>query len=125
MVNGLIGLFAAYSGISIGMMLMPYNGFVALLCGMFAGGTADLLFTYISNALFTAREEKQADLFAAKHSSKEEILAAADFFEKHQMIVDQAKRNAGILGKIPSVILNGHHDGFARAAILRNSVHNQ
>lgn len=118
-VNGMIGACAAYCGINIGMLLLNYNGYSALLGGMLAGGLSDLFLSYASNALFTAKEETQADIFAAHNSPKEDILAAADFFEKHQMILDHTNISQGFIGKVPSVILNGHHNGFARAHSLR------
>ncbi len=118
LINGLITATSALLGICIALHMLAYSGYLALLAGMLTGGICDLFFSYTSNALFTAQEEKKADLFACAHSSKEEIMAAAQFFEQHQVINDEYTAHK-IIGKVPPVILTGHPHGLDRAAYLR------
>jgi hypothetical protein len=115
----LIGTISAYTGITLAIFNLASGGLVAICIGMLAGGLTDLFLSYFSNATFKAYEEKQADMFAIQYSSEEEIEAAADFFEKHQDILDTYPENYW-LSKIPSIILSGHLNGKKRAALLRS-----
>lgn len=114
----LIGTISAYTGITLAIFNLASGGMAALCIGMLAGGLTDLFLSYFSNATFKAYEEKQADMFAIQYSSEEEIEAAADFFEKHQDILDTYPENYW-LSKIPSIILSGHLNGKKRAKLLR------
>ncbi len=114
----LIGTISAYVGITTSVtLLMILDGF-AILAGLLAAAITDLLLSYSSNYFFKAYEEKKADIFAASHSTRQEIAAAADFFEVHQDILNAHKEQT-LVAKIPGVILSGHPDGKTRANYLR------
>ncbi len=115
----LVGTLSTYIGIISAVFILPTNGLLAIFVGMFTGGLSDLILSYFFNATFKAYEERQADMFAIKYSSQEEIEAAATFFEKHQNILDTYPENHW-LNKIPSIILSGHLNGKKRAALLRS-----
>lgn len=117
MLIGLIGFIMAYAGILTAIKTFSSLGFFAILLGIIVAGFVDLLLTYSSNVFFKAYEEKRADFFATKYSSKEEINSAADFFEKLQDIHDEA--DFGLYSKIPTIILSGHYNGRTRAKYLR------
>lgn len=121
----LIIFIAAFSGISTAIFYFPRLGQAAMLLGMIVSGMVDLILSYASNYFFKAQAEKNADLFAAHYSSPEEIAAAADFFEKHQQIMDTNKEADNFLTKIPSVIATGHPAGKTRAQYLRNIIINK
>jgi len=119
-IGGVLTVAATFAGISSGLFALPTLGTIAAIgIGMFVGGSADVVLGYSSNFLFTAQEEKYADIFAAQHSSPEEIHAAADFFEQHQTIVKDYKKSMGLLGKLPSTVLTGHPENEVRVAYLR------
>lgn len=113
-----VGFLAAYSGIITAVILLPINGLFAILCGMIVGGVIELFLTYLSNIIWKLYEEKAADQFAVKHSSKEDSIAAARFFENHQAILDTYKNSQGFLDTLPSVIKTGHLHGVARSAYI-------
>lgn len=117
--NGFLAFCSGFIGINAALALLPYSGYLAFAVGIIAAACVDLLLAYVSNALFTAHAEKQADLFAAAHCSKDEVAAAADFFEKHQIINDEFNSLDAISKNLPSVMLNGHDNGFERARVLR------
>ena len=114
-----IGTLATYSGLFVAAHIYPYNGLAAALAGMTVGGVNDLLLTLASNIVWKLNEEKKADLFAAQYSSYEDILEAADFFEKHQEIFDANQEPTNFLDRLPSEIKSGHPNGKPRAAYLR------
>jgi len=114
----LLGTLSAYSGILAALNLVAINGWVAVLAGMFTGGIFDLVFTYTSNATWKLQQEKLADVFAVKYSSREDVQAAADFFVKHQQILDENKEFHNFLNYLPSVVLSGHQHGVQRAKYL-------
>lgn len=116
---GIIGALTAYIGISTAVSLYPLIGASAVLCAVIIGGLVDLLLSYLSNVLFKLPEEKNADLFAATYNTTDTSAAGADFFEKHQEIIDQHKQYEGLLAQLPSVIASGHPSGKTRAHYLR------
>jgi hypothetical protein len=118
---GVIGACAAYTGILAARWALSAQvpGVVALIVGIVVGGIIDLGMSYASNALFKARQEKEADIFAVEHSSVQEIMAAADFFEHYQAIIDEHPFHTGFLAKIPTTLLTGYCDGRDRAQYLR------
>lgn len=122
LIIGAIGMLATCLGIITSSCLLAVNGPLAVLCGLFVAGLSDLLLSYSSNAFFTSREEKNADLFAAHHSAHEETEAAALFFEKLQEIQDSLQEKDTILAKLPSVIVSGHYNGKTRAGYLRKAL---
>lgn len=118
-----IGFIAAFCGIATAIVYFHLLNKAAILLGMIVGGIIDLTLSYSSNYFFKAQAEKNADLFAAHHSTAEEIKAAVDFFEKHQEIYDTYPQ-PGILAKLPSAILTGHQPGKTRACYLRKLLRN-
>ncbi|MDP3889296.1 MAG: M48 family metalloprotease [bacterium] len=125
-VIALVGTLAAFIGIAgATLFLGSLPGFFVVLIGMFFGGCADLFLSHGSKAIFNYHDEKRADLFAVRHSSAEEILAAAQFFENYQTYADDYKRESmGLLANIPQAILSGHPDGKVRASYLRKLASN-
>jgi len=118
LITGMIGVLAAFIGISVAMATISLS-FGAFLLGLLSGGLADLLLSYASNLIFKLREEKNADLFAVTYSSPEDIEAAANFFEAHQKIVNAHVEPDNILALLPQQLLTGHPDGKSRAGYLR------
>lgn len=118
---GIIGAIAAYAGITVALAI-KYFGVFAVFIGMFISGIVDLLLSYASNLFFKVMQEKNADKFAAQYSSPEEVIAAADFFEKHQDILDAYRDPDNVLAQLPSTIISGHLNGKDRAHYLRQLV---
>lgn len=112
------GTVAAYCGIMLAKALLLFNPYAAVLAGMVVGGLIDLSFAYVTNLLFKYPAEKQADLFAARYSSKEEIVAAAHFFEKLDEVRETYKDNDSFLKKLPSPLAFGYPTGKERCAYL-------
>lgn len=119
---GLIGFLATYISIIAAIGIIHISGILAICVGILVGCISDLLFNYLTNALFKVQAEKNADIFAAKHSSIQEITAAANFFEKHQYIVDTYKENNNLLSFLPSIFTTGHPNGKKRAHYLRSLI---
>lgn len=120
MLIGAIMTCAAYSGLTVaGLALAPLGGIAALLLGMTTGGIIDVALSFASNIVFKAAEEKKADLFAAQHSSPQEIEAAAQFFENYEQHAHAYKKAAGLSTLIPGIVLSGHPSGQTRATYLR------
>lgn len=113
----LIAFFGAYAGIASAMSIVDYNGYFAISLGLVVGCFFDYALLFFSNLVFKSREENNADLFAVKHSSKEDIQDAAQFFKKHQEIMDQYPEHF-FFCSIPSLILSGHQNGHTRAIWL-------
>ena len=119
-VLGIIGALATLTGLVVaGLATLYIPGILAIILGMLVGGSMDLVFTYCSNVIFKYREEKNADLFAARYSSADEIEAAALFFEQYQLAAHDYTKNKGLLSLLPQVVRSGHPDGKSRAAYLR------
>jgi len=80
-----------------------------------------LLFNILHNNTFIASQEKNADIFAAQYSTKEEILAAADFFEAHEKALDELQHVQGtwFSSKRFGKLVSGHMRGKERAQFLR------
>ena len=116
---GIVGFLATFCGITAAMASITTCGVFSLLIGMVVGGTADSLFTYLVNATVKYREEKMADQFAVRYSSAEEMYAAADFFEKHQEIIEKNQPAQSLRTYIPGIFLDGHQHGNTRARYLR------
>jgi hypothetical protein len=120
-VIGMIGFCAAYLAIVAAIKTVPVNGFLAILVGMTVGCVVDLALSYWSNIVFKLSQEKAADQFAVAHSTREDIEAAADFFRKHQEILDTYPEE-GFFANLPSVIKTGHQNGYDRAQTLRTLI---
>jgi hypothetical protein len=118
-VIGFVCMLAAYVSILTSLDVIYVSGFLAICNGIATGYTADLAFTWLSNLLFQLREEKAADLFAAHHSSRKEIEAAAIFFEQHQKIYDTLKDSNRYLTFLPSALVAGYPKNRTRAKYLR------
>lgn len=107
-------------GITCAQILYPLTGgIIAAVVALLIGGITDLLLTGLTNFFFKVRLEEQADRFAVAYSTQEEILAAADFFEKHQQMVNAHKDAKDFLAWLPGTITTGHPDGVERARALR------
>lgn len=108
-----IALLAAYYAYA----MCP--GIIVFLLGVAVGFVSDLFLTSVGNLLVKARQEKNADLFAARHSTAKEIREAATFFEKHETYTQLYRTSQGIISYIPTILLSGHPTGACRAAYLR------
>jgi hypothetical protein len=116
------GVIFSFYGLMVAKFLLPLNGFLAMGVGMVLGGALDLLLAYVTNYFFKVRQEREADLFAARYSTLEEIKAAALFFEQHQDLLDVHKDTNSFLSRLPSTLTTGHPSGHTRAAYLRSLV---
>ena len=112
--------------VGLNVFISLYNGILQskLVCAkviffiIFA--LIDLLFAYATNFFFKSYEEKRADIFATRFSSKEEIKAAADFFEHYERAAQKYRETIdSILFKLPTTIVSGYIDGINRAHYLR------
>ena len=119
-VMGMIGFMLTVAGLETVLLCLPYmHSILAAALGILVAGFVDLFLSYSSNVFFKYRHEVNADLFAVKHSSQEEILAAAVFFEEYQKHANDYKKTLNIVQYLPQIIASGHPDGKARAAYLR------
>ena len=103
---------------------MSIGSYAGAVCGMVVAGTLDLLLTYASNLLFRARQEINADFFAARTCSDAELEEAAAFFESYEAIKN-SHPEPGILAKVPSlfcqVILMARNGQSSYVVLLNNS----
>lgn len=113
---GCISTLATAAGI---LTFLSIGSYLGVICGMVVAGILDLFLSFASNPLFKAREEVNADFFAARVCSDEELEEAAEFFETYETI-RTTHPDPGFLGKVPSLILTGHLEGKKRAAFIRN-----
>lgn len=118
---GVIGAVATFVGISVAVAnsLLGYGAFVL---GLLVGGLADVVLSYVSNLVFKLKEEKAADKFAVDYSSRNDIQAAAHFFQAHQAVVDTHREEDNILHMLPSALISGHQNGKNRARYLRGLI---
>ena len=114
------GVVFSFCGLMVAKFLLPLNGLLAIGFGMVVGGALDLLLAYATNYFFKVRQEREADLFAARYSTPEEIRAAALFLEQHQDLLDVHKDTNDFLSPLPSTLTTGHPNGHTRAAYLRS-----
>lgn len=121
LIVSLMGAAATGVALALAFKLNPLlGGLSTLLIAICAGAIADLLFAYATNFFFKAYEEKRADIFATRFSSKEEIEAAADFFEHYELAARKYRETIGsIMFRLPTTIVNGYVDGLSRARYLR------
>jgi len=108
--------------ISAGATITSLGGTAAIMIGLTLGGSTKLILGYSKNVFFKAREERMADDFAAQFSTKEEIEAAADFFEHYESHAQEYRKDLELNSNIPSIILTGYTDGKTRAQELRNKI---
>lgn len=111
-------------------LLLPFTDSLAtqsfaVIVGLFVGMFFDLFFTYSSNYFFKVAAEKRADLFAAKHSTAQEITKVAHFFGREQELIETYKDPKNLLLKLPSTILSGHPAGKTRQAYLLKLAENK
>lgn len=117
--NSIIIFIAAYAGIAVATTAIQLaGGVVSAALGMLLAGTVDIAISRLANRLFHTRAEMAADHFAIHHSPTEDTLAAADFFEKHQAVLDTHTENVLAL-YLPSEWVLGYPDGKSRAEQLR------
>ncbi|MCL4361825.1 M48 family metalloprotease [Candidatus Dependentiae bacterium] len=121
LITSIIGAAAAGIALAVAFNANPIlGGFGTLLISICAGAIADLLFSYATNFFFKSYEEKRADIFATRFSSKEEIEEAANFFEQYEQAARKYRETFGsIMFKLPTTIVNGYIDGMRRAQYLR------
>jgi Zn-dependent protease with chaperone function len=79
------------------------------------------LLGHINNALLKVYLEKQADHFAAQFSSKEELEAAAQFFEQYEHGAKKYLPTPGLAAYLPITALTGHPEMTERVAYLRKA----
>lgn len=127
LVTGILSTLAAAAGMyTVQSTITTWGGLVSLVLGIAVGGLLDMLTTYANNIFFKVREEKKADIFACKFSSKEEILAAADFFEQYEHHAQEYRKSiGGLTAWMPTIILSGYIDGVSRAHYLKNIAHSK
>ena len=82
----------------------------------------DLILVFVINYFFKLKQERQADIFALRFSTSEEINQVATFFEKHQEILDTYGEKNFFASYLPSTVLIGYPNGKKRAAWLRRLV---
>jgi hypothetical protein len=121
LLTGAIGALATFLGITAALssILLGYGAFFV---GLLVGGVADVVLSYVSNLFFKLQEEKAADKFAVDYSSRNDIQAAARFFEAHQTVVDTHREEDNILQMLPSALISGHQNGKDRARYLRGLI---
>jgi len=120
---GAMGAVATFIAlISAGAAITALGGAAALMIGLLLGGSTDLILGYSKNIFFKAQEERMADNFATQFSSKEEIEAAANFFEKYEEYAQEYRKELGWNSNIPSILLTGYTDGKTRAKELRDKI---
>lgn len=109
---------ATFCAIQAALFAMQFHGAIAILVGMTVGWMMDIILTLLSNLVWKLGQEKQADAFAVEHSSDDDIVAAAEFFIQHQVIVDRYSELDIIMSHLPSVVRSGHQNGKVRAAYI-------
>ncbi|HVX00929.1 MAG TPA: M48 family metalloprotease, partial [Candidatus Babeliaceae bacterium] len=115
---GIIGALMAWSGFITATALYSIMGKVSVILAIVIAAFADLFLAFCSNPFLKVAEERKADIFAARNSTAQEIEAAAEFFERHQEIVDRYAED-NLLSKLSPEILSGHPHGKRRSAYLR------
>jgi hypothetical protein len=73
-------------GTSVGILTVPFYGIsIAYIAAVCSGVLLDLTLSwFFKNFLFKSNKEIEADYFAARYSTPEEIRAASDFFELYE-----------------------------------------
>lgn len=122
----LIGTLATYSAIhSAKIVLSSIGGIGAIFIGLTVSIFVDIFLTLLSNLVFKVEAEKRADNFAAKYSSVQEIIQAADFFAQEQEFIEIHKDPNDLLLKLPLEIFSGHPNGKSRKKYLLKLVENK
>jgi hypothetical protein len=121
--NGVIGFAAMYSGFSVVQVFIgAYEGLFVLGAAISTAGIVDFSLGCLRNAFFKAPKEKEADLFAAKYSSKKEIEAAADFFEKYEACSQVYRKAVGDnYSEFSPRFFRGYVSGQERVRYLREA----
>jgi hypothetical protein len=119
--TGIVGATATGITLAIAYHLMPVlGGLGTIVVSVGVGVVVDLLLSYATNFFFKSYEEKRADIFATRFSSKEEIEAVADFFETYEDSAQKYRETFNsVLFRLPITVYNGHIDGITRAHYLR------
>jgi len=118
-----IGVTATVVGMSTTAMLIgSYGGWVAVIAGMVTGGITDKVLALVSNSLVKAHEEYKADMFAVKHSSAEEIQAAAHFFSQYEAAAKKINNSVFLYSYLPVSATTAHPDAMTRVAYLEKAV---
>lgn len=102
-------------------LLQSWGGLATLWVSIGLWAALDLLFVYAMNFFFKSYEEKRADLFAVRFSSKETIEAAANFFENYEKAAQKYRETLNsLIFKLPVRVFSGYIDGVSRAHYLWN-----
>lgn len=118
--TGLSGFFSVFSGLYFVAKFITVLDPMTMLLGAFMVAIlVDVTCPYFINYFFKSYKELQADRFAARVSSKQEIEAAADFFEKYETIAQEYRDAIGDFSLIPLVFRIGYVDGHERVRRLR------
>lgn len=119
-----IGCAMSALGMYTASLLMPvYGAGIALIGGMAVSGVSDIILGYFfNNALIKVHLEKQADHFAMQFSSKEELEAAANFFEHYEIAAHTYRATlGGLAAYLPTTAVTGHPTMAERVAYLRKA----
>lgn len=117
-INGVIGFLFTVAAFAAAHVVLPILGNGgAIVVGILVAGSVDLLLSYGTNYFFKAAAEKNADLFAVKYSTSQEIKAAADFFDAYERAAQEYRKSIGFPVH-PPVFLVGYIDGVMRAKYL-------
>ncbi|MCL4433062.1 MAG: M48 family metallopeptidase [Epsilonproteobacteria bacterium] len=96
----------------------------AFILGLCAATVIDLFLSALNNHFIKAAQEKKADIFAASHSSSEEVYAAADFFYKYDQALEEhlvIPQNIFNSFGLPSSYARGYYCGQERSDYLRKA----
>jgi len=120
-ITGIMAAIAALAALFFAYKVIPIlGGFFTLVACICLGALIDLLLGYAVNYFFKSYEEKRADIFATRFSSKEEIKAAADFFENYEQAAQRYRKTIDSkIFSLPATIYGGYIDGITRAHYLR------
>jgi len=122
LVIGIQAFLVCITTATIAMSLIEViNGYVLFCASVLFAYLLDVLSTLASNVIFKVPEEYAADLFATKFSTREEIEAAANFFEKYDEVSKNYRLKHTPFWQIylPDIFSKGYFNGQERARYLR------
>lgn len=94
---GFLSILTTFIVLNLVTMMLPFwSGWLVYVLALLLAVGINLGLNWTSNYFFKAKKEKEADLFAAKYCSKEEINAAADFFEQYEKNAKELRKTDGI-----------------------------
>lgn len=119
---GAVGMLVACITLLFAKQVMPTLGEAGtfVIC-ILLSCAVDLLLGFATNFFFKTKVEYNADIFATKFSTKAEIKAAAEYFEKYEQTAQAYRHSTNrFLNVIPTTILIGYIDGITRGKYLRD-----